>query len=180
MRTPGAADAAQAAQERQTVRILVSEVEVRAPEAEHSIPEGFRMATPEEISLAYSIDQEFRQEKMYGKGPIWVDRVGLKDSGYGEILEHGDFSEVGKKEFDALPIEKRARFYDGEGRVTMQAFEWFGVSKKEWRLQVSARSVGNLDSARVAYVRIEDDEALQGCLRGDGLPNGAVPEADQV
>ncbi len=157
-------------QRRDTVEVFISDERVAASKAQRVIPQGFRQATLEEVTLRYRRDAKFREE-LWNKGIAWTSQKGLGTSGFHEISEDG--KHIGTTEnrfYNELRPEQRSYHYDGGGSVAVDVYDFYlGVR----RLGVDA-VIGSSDVARVAYVKDGHFVATP-----QATPNGVVVPTEQ-
>jgi hypothetical protein len=150
-------------------KVLLTERMVPSSEAYAQVPPGCRMATLEEVSIAWKTDQEFRNKiNLYNpiKVFVWVDKKGLKSGGLHRIEEDGSH----------VPSDNANAFETFEARDLSYRYPWargqvivYGYERKPEECTPATASMGKgylgvlADGAEiyagcVAYVRLEEDK----------------------
>jgi hypothetical protein len=133
--------------------VLFTERGVRSSEAASEVPAGYRMASPEEVSLSWKNNKEFR-EKLYSlPGTTWTAKTGLDSLGPHKIDDVGNHASITLNEFMALPPEDRSWHCPGKNVISMGG----DYGGRGMVLGVRAYA-GSEAKARVAYVKIGKSE----------------------
>ena len=119
------------------------------------VPPGCRMASLEEVALAYKERPSFKKELHDLSSGAWVGKTRLDSSGPQKIKDNGDFVGVTHSEYKALGAESRSWHYPGVGPVAVSSFYYgrYGIRG----LFVSANVRPDF-LAKVAYVSIAEEE----------------------
>ncbi len=128
--------------ERDTAVVFITDRRTFSMDAESLVPEGFRLASPEEIASRWEASSEFRDRLCDTNILVWTSQIGLSSSGLYEIRD-GNFTEVTEYQYRNLEPKNRSRHYPGDGRVT--------VFSRGERLGVMAGLPANV-LAYVAYI----------------------------
>lgn len=131
---------------------------VEYSEAADSVPKGYRMATLNEVALAWRENPEFREKLCGLPGSVWVDQIGLKSSGPHKVGNKGNFVRVSEEEFRRSEVRYRSRHYPRDGPVAFYSFgNWLNVN--------ATLNLPGYCSLPVAYVKIGENEKQEKMLR---------------
>lgn len=120
---------------------------VKSSDAAAVVPEGHRMAYPNEVALAYKEKLSFRKALYSLPCAVWANQTGLDSSGAYKIDDNGNFVKVTYEEFAKLNAKDRSLHYPGKDLVAICGW-WWGRLRT---LDIDA-GTGPDDAALVAYV----------------------------
>jgi hypothetical protein len=94
------------------LEVLFTERAVRSSEAldpnKNSVPSDCRVALPDEISLKWKTDSEFRKRMYQLPCAVWTGQTGLESSGPHKIDDNGNHVRITENEFNALDANDRS------------------------------------------------------------------------
>ena len=100
---------------------------VKDSEAFASVPDGYRMALPEEVALCYKIDPVFRMAlNEMSANAVWVDKIGWDSEGPHKISENGEFEKITESEYWDLKAKDKSWHSPGKTHVLLIGGGWSG------------------------------------------------------
>jgi hypothetical protein len=153
-------------QRREIAEVFLSNERVVASEVQSVIPEGYRQATLEEVTLRYIHDANFR-DRLW-EGPAWISQKGLDTSGLHEISDDGKHISTTESIFyNVLTPERRSIHCEGSGPVVGYVDDL--LNDRERALGFDA-DTNTFHVARVAYVKDGHEVATPQATPGVVIP----------